>query len=114
MNKLTIIPHTEKYNSLIDSTTRISYTYLHGKLEQDAEYDIFGFKEIVDVNKEGIFECTYEGKECVFYVWFTGITLIDSDTQEQFKRMAGLCVYSDDIESSLYAMQCYITKVKSL
>jgi len=90
---------------------RISGTYAHGKLQEDAGYDIITFTEtsILDFRsskyqdeepKEGIFDCTYKGKPCKFYVW----------NRTKNLTWSGLCVYEDDIISRLYAMDCFITK----
>lgn len=95
---------------------RISYTYLHGKLEEDCEHDVYGFincdlpleKEgysYVDDTKieDGKYPCEYENKLCTLYFWHC-----------LMKKPHGLVVYNDDYESIQYAKKCLNEKVGTI
>jgi hypothetical protein len=70
---------------------RLGFTYLHGKLENKAGYDIFGFVDAVP-NEEGMFDVMVmfpdvEIKSTLF-LWKCNET----------KGFQGLCVDNNDIE----------------
>ena len=91
---------------------RISWTYLHGKLESDAGYDCYGvlncvfpvredIPQLVDRTKmeTGIYPCQYQDKPCTLYFW--KCTYLDPH---------GLVVYDDDVDAVAYAKKKYDEK----
>jgi len=111
-----IIPATKKYDN-VEGVRRISYCYLHGQLQDDAGYDIFGFLDFpaeikkdelngeryidAEMIKEGIYPCEFERKPCTFFYWLE---------PSRPGGHGGLVVYDDDIESYEYAKECYESK----
>jgi hypothetical protein len=110
-----IIPQTKKYED-VKGVKRISYCYLHGQLEADAEYDVFGFLDFIadvpqdddgeyyinhEIIKDGVYPCQFEGKPCTFFYWHN---------EYRVAGHAGLVVYNDDIKSYEYAKKCYENK----
>lgn len=97
---------------------RISYTYLHGKLEKDCGYDCFGFVDCelplqyncdtyIDTAEMvgGIYPCEYNGKGCLLYLWFT-----PNKNRYSGSESHGLAVYDDDIEAIQWAEKCFVDK----
>lgn len=102
-----IVDATDQHDLLKEKLKCIAGTFLHGKLEDDAEYDIFSFL-MSDPNYViplGVHKCFYKEKPCLFYYW-------KAQTERSFGR--GLVVYADDNESIEYARNCYKTKTESL
>lgn len=81
--ELIIIPHkaTERINK---GTVRVAYSFLYGKLKEQACNNVFGFQEqgfpkdiprtrtdkwYVRNFPEGVYPCTYEGQACTFFCW---------------------------------------------
>lgn len=105
MKDLIIIPHTKEYADV--NTLKVSYAYLHGNLENDATYDIFGFKTD-DCNgymvlKEGKYKCEFNGKECTLFLW-----------KPEYSFQKGLAVYNTDKEAYSYAEKCFNQKTEIL
>ena len=76
-----------------EETRRISGTYLHGKLQSDNEFDIFGI--VGEAPKyAGIYPCDVLGidENCTFYFWIG----VDN-------RPHGLVVANSDIDAVMYA-----------
>lgn len=100
MNRpLIIIPDTQEKNIPDGTLGRFSFTYLHGKLETDCEYDcysVIGFEQYgfelrneghlikEDNTKTGIYPCTYNDKDCTLFLWFND------------NHYHGLVTYNDD------------------
>ena len=119
MKPLIIVPSTQNKNVPEGIQGRLPYTYLHGKLQDDCDYDCYnvigfedyGFKRedymsiIVDETKSGIYECVYNNKECTLYLW---------THKEGITSYCGLVVYNDDIESVEYALGKYRNKVGNI
>ena len=86
----------------LDTTglSRASWAYLHGKLEEDAQYDIFYIKGENIKLTEGIHEAMYAGQKCTIYMW----------KHSYLNVIHGLAVYNNDIEAYEYAKECYNTK----
>jgi len=90
---------------------RLGFTYLHGKLEDDAGHDIYLLKNCElpadilttiieqDSLKDGMYPCHFNNKPCTLFYW-----------KCTFNRYHGLVVYDDDIESVKYANDCLINK----
>ena len=107
IDKLIIVPQTVNNENL-----NISGCFLHGKIEEDAGFDMFAIEkpEYISINENknillsqnlsfnNIFECLFNGKECKFFYWNNGCTNI------------GLVVYSDDKEAYDYAMEKFKNK----
>ena len=134
MPKFKIIPETSEYEKQTKGAIRISYTYLHGKIESDAGYDIFGIKgwglldglnlennylgseynrkrgTKVDVNLTGVHNCTFNNKPCTFFLW----TANHWDSHSGIVRYHGLVVYDDDKEAYEYALNKYIERTEHL
>ena len=115
-----IIPATEKYEG-IENVYRISFCYLHGQLQDDVGYDIFGFLDFIrefekdkdgshyiepGVLEDGMYPCEFEGKPCTFFYW-------NSDGG-RYGRHRGLVVYDDDEGASNYAKECFTNKDEHL
>ncbi len=77
---------------------KLSFTYLHGKLQDDAGYDIYLFDNceletdgvfFIDHKKmeDGKYPCQYNDKPCTLYFW-----------HDKSERPHGLVVYDDDLE----------------
>ncbi len=100
---MNIIPYTEKFENI--ESARVSWSYLHGQLEDDAGYDCFGVQGVDEVDgkailKEGIYSCSFNDKECTLYYWCcSGI-----------EGHKGLAVYNDDEKSVKYAKKCFDNK----
>ncbi len=116
MKPLIIVPDTQKENIPSGIQGRFSYTYLHGKLQDDCDYDcynVIGFEEhgfikkddyssiVVDESKYGIYNCVYNNKECTLYLW---------TRKEGITSYCGIVVYNDDVESVEYALWKYRNK----
>lgn len=93
----------DKHNDLV----RLGYTYLHGKLEDDAGYDVYLIKNS-DLNnltkrvedlKTGKYPCYFNNKPCTIYYWESGSN-----------HPHGLVVYDDDTESVSYTEKCFNEK----
>ncbi len=110
MSKIVIIPDTQKENIPEGKQGRFGFTYLHGKLETECHYDCYnilnpeehGFNLeddsnyiTDDENKRGIYPCTYNGKDCTLFLWYSRF------------RFRGLVVYDDDTEAYQYAKTSY-------
>ena len=116
---LIIIPHTQEFDNIPNA--RISYCYLHGKLENDARYDCFGFggtfsgRILEDDSREsyirpgvlsdGIYPAVFNNKPCTFYYW---------NSQDTYGRHRGLVVYNDDTEAVEYARDKFINRESHL
>lgn len=104
-----IIPFTDENKDI--KKVKISWTYLHGKLEEDATYDIFGFKDEFMGHKtsidsktdlgfqQAVIECEYKGKECLLYLWRNNTSL-----------QTGYAVYRDDEEANKQALKKMMEK----
>jgi hypothetical protein len=92
----TIIPDVDKYE--YTPKNRVKWTYLHGRLEDDVKYDIFGVAETVPI-QDGIYKCQYEGKPCTMFLWNRFST-----------EPSGLVVYNDDLTAYEYALKKYTEK----
>lgn len=109
--KMKIIPNTEEFDAEV--AHRISYCYLHGKIQDDAGYDCFGFQNFIkDLSRvegyiqpgtieDGIYECEFKDKPCTFFYW---------NSNDTMGRHRGLVVYNDDTEAYNYAKDCYNKK----
>jgi len=77
---------------------RLSFTYLHHKLEDDAGHDVYYFYEcslpkrypdsqVIDDSlvEDGLYQCGYNGKKCTLFFW-----------HDIRKSPHGLVVYDDD------------------
>lgn len=72
-----IVPEDMEDGQSNPNAVRVPWCYLHGELQEDAGYDIFGVvlpdrnKNMIQNNQaillEGIYSCHYEGKPCLFY-----------------------------------------------
>ena len=115
---LVIIPDTQEFENVPNA--RISYCYLHGKLEEDARYDCFGFggtfsNRIFEdsrssyiqpgVLSDGIYPATFKDKPCTFYYW---------NSQDTHGRHRGLVVYNDDTDAIEYARRCFLDRESHL
>jgi len=125
---LVIVPHTQEFENVPNA--RISYCYLHGKLENDARYDCFGFGGTFsgriledtfsgrileddsrdsyirpEVLSDGIYPAVFNNKPCTFYYW---------NSQDTYGRHRGLVVYNDDTEAVEYARDKFINKESHL
>lgn len=99
-----IIAYKDKDNH--KDLVRLRWTYLHGKLEDDAEYDVYLIKNSdLNINyltkrvenlKTGKYPCHFNNKPCTIYFWIT-----------EYNDPHGLVVYDDDIESVSYAEKCF-------
>lgn len=114
-----IIPETEKYKD-VKGVRRISYCYLHGALQNEVDYDIFGFLDFIDVPidkdsgeyyiepnaiEDGIYPCEFEGNPCTFFYWKGKFST---------PNHRGLVVYDNDEDSYKYAKECYEKKTAVL
>ena len=119
MKKIIIIPDTDtELSEKYPKQGRLSYTYLHGVLETDCGYDCYnianpeehGFKVkdntfiTPDKAMTGIYECTYNGKDCTLFLW----------VRKYFDKFGGLVVYNDDLEALEYAKECYENQEENL
>ena len=121
-----IIPETKEFDEQSKDAIRISYTYLHGDLQNDAGYDIFGIKGWAlldslnlennyltrvreDVDLTGEHACEFNGKPCTFFLW-TDTSRRDIDAH----KYRGLVVYNDDKEYYDHAKENYIKKARNL
>ncbi len=111
-----IIPETKKYED-VKRIRRISYCYLHGNLQNDAGYDIFGFLDFIadvpvdkidgeyyiepGIIEDGIYPCEFEGKACTFFYW---------NNKQRPGGHGGLVVYNDDKDAYEEAKECYNNK----
>lgn len=101
-----IIANSDRDNH--KNLVRLGYTYLHGKLEDDAVHDVYSLKNCdlpiqklttrIQQNslKDGIYPCHFNNKPCTLYYW-----------KCNFNLYHGLVVYDDDIESVSYAEKCF-------
>ena len=109
-----IVPDTQEKNIPEGIQGRLSYTYLHGRLEDDCGYDCynlvgfekFGFEQkdeyssiIVDVDKTGLYPCTYQETACTLFLW------VGNDNTYR-----GLIVYNDDEIGYRHAKYVYELK----
>lgn len=99
MRKLnfTIIPDIEEFEGV--KKHRVPYCYLHGQIETDCGFDIFGVKEMPPLS-DGVYNATYKGKKCKMFIWNRGNSTMQ----------AGLVVYVNDKESLAYAWEQYNKK----
>jgi hypothetical protein len=98
-----IIAYHDKNNH--NDLVRLGWTYLHGKLEEDAEYDVYLIKNSdlkadtltkrTEKLKTGKYPCHYKNKPCTIYYWVN-----------EYNDAHGLVVYDDDEKSVLYAEKC--------
>jgi len=113
--KMIIVPETTKYENVRNSK-RFSFCYLHGKLEEDAGYDIFGVinpllktekhtNYVISEMEDGAYPCTFEGKDCTFFFW---------NDKNNPERHRGLVVYNDDEEGFNYALKSFNERAKCL
>lgn len=70
---------------------RPDFIYLHGKLEEDFEHDIF-YTDTELIIKEGIHDIIINNKSCKLY------------SHKHKGRLVGLIVYSDDNEANEQAL----------
>lgn len=91
---------THEYRDETKETIRKGFTYLHGQLQYENGYDIFGVVAPFDF-RPGIYPCKVIGfeKEATFYLW-NGTDL----------RLHGLVVFNDDLKEVEYAKKCYESK----
>lgn len=115
-------PINQNYNNMWEIITnseisdksiikRLGYTYLHGKLEEDAGHDVYCLKNCdlpADILtrrieqsslKDGMYPCIFNNKPCTLYYW-----------KCNFNDYHGLVVYDDDSESVKYANDCLNNK----
>ena len=96
---------------LPETSKRLAWTYLHGKLQDEVGYDIYQIDNTnwdFSRNEEGgyfeeniptgIYECEYNGKKCLLYYWMCS------------RRQHGLVVYKDDLAANEYALRKYNEK----
>lgn len=100
---LTIIPDTSEYKNIKNKF--MSGIYLHGKLEQEVGYDLFGIAELEKCLPDGVYDCNFKDIPCKMWIW----SLRGSENHQK-----GLVVYADDSESMDYAESCYNKKVSSI
>lgn len=108
--KWEIIPDTDE-NEDDSNLVRLSFTYLHGKLQRDAETDLYSIKnfnlktrhynKFVDSDnlQEGLYPCIYKGNPCTLFFW-----------KYKLEVARGLIVYDSDEKGLLHAELCYKTK----
>lgn len=111
-----IIPHVEKFEAEYGNAKHIPFTFLHGKLEEDAGYDVFSLSCYEDIFvgakiistsfdessiAQGIYPCTFNDKECTLFLW---------DVEECGITKKGLVAYNDDLSAFEYAKKCYENK----
>lgn len=117
-SNLTIVPEVETWAGV--PRRRISYCYLHGKLESDIGYDLFGFQveqsKLTEDNhyikpdelEDGIYPCVLDNishlRDCLFYYW----------KRARIGEHGGLVVYADDVEANSYARRMYDEKSMTL
>lgn len=99
-----IVPDSLKHDIDIIDLTRINFSYLHGQLHDDAQYDIFFLKGKDIILTEGIHKAIYAGKKCTIFLWNHYLP----------NQLHGLAVYDDDIEAYNYAHKCYETKARHI
>jgi hypothetical protein len=105
MEKILIFPEHEN-NSSIEEIKNMPYCYLHGQLENEIGFDLFGISnhpqnwdfDNTNTIPKGIYEGTYNAKDCVLYLW-----------QSKMFGLRGLCVYKDDIDANMFAYKHYFT-----
>lgn len=94
-----IVPDTDPQE---ENTVRLSFTYLHGKLEEDCKYDCYDLADCPSLNKEtlvkGMYPCHYKGNPCTLFYW---------KRRHNDAINGGLVVYNDDTEAFEYAKKCY-------
>lgn len=92
MIKNNIISSIESSNSNKE-LTRITWTYLHGKLETEIGYDVYYIENctLTLPLSKGVYELSHNGIKCLLYFWKTSLT------------DCGLVVYENDIKSNTYA-----------
>jgi len=96
--------------------SRLTWTYLHGKLESDCGYDCYGMIDHsfptdpneprrIDHSKieDGKYAMEFDNKKCTLYFWHS-----------HDGRPHGLVVYDDDVESVEYAEKSLIKKPYSI
>ena len=76
--------------------------YLHGKLEDDAGFDLFGISGIEEELSDGVYDCQFRGKPCRMWIW---------TPKGCIGRQKGLVAYLSDLKSVLYAQECFMNKV---
>ena len=87
-----------------DGSVKIPYTFLHGQLNTDNSYDLFGVIGISeDQLKEGKIDCYYKGKPCTLFLWIN----------PKYNHLTGICCYNDDKDTfkrceNLYNNKCDI------
>lgn len=105
---LTLIPDKKKLPEDEGLCYRVPYTYLHGNLEKDNEWDIFYLRDdqnIFDNGKNleaGVYPSVCELEYCMFYLW---------KTSEGFH---GLACYTTDKKANDYALQCFHLKSNTI
>jgi len=84
---------------------RIKGTYLHGKMQDDYQHDIFSFAEDMSDLEPGEYTIYINGKLCVFFFW----------NPEDWKgQTVGLIVYGRDYEYHNHAKNLYEIKSVSV
>lgn len=87
-----------KYKFDMPGTKRMRFSYMHGELERENGYDIFGI--VGDLPKAGIHPIQVLGsaRPATLFVWNDGMDL------------TALAVYNDDVEGYAYAKEAYENK----
>lgn len=89
----------------VSNYLKIPYCYLHGKAEEDNQYDLFYIEPGFPDGVNGIFQVNIAGKVGLLFRWING------DPVNNFSPIGrGLCVYSDDHEAVNYAKSKYLSK----
>ena len=109
-DKLTIIPDTrysdqelgEKFDLYQKDAHFFSFAYLHGKLQDLVEFDLFSTLEPNESLEGGIYDADFDGMPCKLFLWTS------------FERRKGLVVLCDDTKSMEYAQECYDRKASTL
>ena len=110
LTKLTIIPDTrysdEELGKKFDLYQKDAYffnsAYLHGKLQDLVEFDLFSTLEPNESLQDGIYDADFDEMPCKLFLWTS------------FERRRGLVVLCDDTESVQYAQECYDRKASVL
>lgn len=88
---------------------RVSWCYLHGKAEEDNQYDIFYIEPGFPDGVTGIFKVNIGGKSGLFFRWING-----TPTNNFSSIGHGLCVYNEDLEAVHHAQSKYSARADAI
>lgn len=110
-----IIPHTHPDCDRL-KPKRIEFTYLHGQLQMDCGYDVYGFvncslptadseSEYIQHDKlnNGMYPCTFKGHLCTLFFW-----------HDNTGKPRGLVTYNTDIPAFEHAKKMLSLKSSTL